>query len=193
MALIKGVKERQKGLVLNKIGLFLLQFGILPIFHFLFHVNIPGFTAQMYTIFLYIMFAGVMLVIVGCIMQRGSLGVVLWLFDITGILGDIMSYCRLAGVGLATFYLASCFNMMAGLFSNMIPGVAGVVIGGIIGILILVFGHIINMALSAITGFIHSLRLCFVEFLFKFYEGGGREYSPFKLRTRTAVVIEPKS
>ena len=193
LALIKGVKERQKGLVLNKIGLFLLQFGILPIFHFLFHVNIPGFTAQMYTIFLYIMFAGVILVIVGCIMQRGSLGVVLWLFDITGILGDIMSYCRLAGVGLATFYLASCFNMLAGLFGNIIPGVAGVVIGGIIGILILVFGHIINMALSAITGFIHSLRLCFVEFLFKFYEGGGREYSPFKLRTRTAVVIEPKS
>jgi V/A-type H+-transporting ATPase subunit I len=44
-----------------------------------------------------------------------------------------------------------------------------------------------------LTGFIHSLRLCFVEFLFKFYEGGGREYSPFKLKTPASVLVETKS
>jgi len=79
--------------------------------------------------------------------------------------------------------------MMAGLFGEMIPGTAGVIIGGIIGVIIIIFGHTVNMVLTAITGFMHSLRLCFVEFLFKFYEGGGREYSPFKLKKRATVPL----
>jgi V/A-type H+-transporting ATPase subunit I len=139
------------------------------------------------------MAAGMVLVIVSSIIQSGGLGAILWLFDVTGLLGDVMSYARLAGVGLATFYLASTFNMLAGLFSEMIPGMAGVIIGGIMGVLIIVFGHTLNLVLTAITGFIHSLRLCFVEFLFKFYEGGGREYSPFKLKKRVAIPLTTRS
>jgi V/A-type H+-transporting ATPase subunit I len=104
-----------------------------------------------------------------------------------------MSYARLAGVGLATFYLASTFNQLSALFSEIIPGVVGAILGGILGVVIIVFGHLINMVLTAITGFIHSLRLCFVEFLFKFYEGGGREYSPFRLRKRSDVLLRAKS
>ena len=84
-------------------------------------------------------------------------------------------------------------NILADLFANMIPGTIGVILGAIIGIIILVLGHLINMALGVITGFIHSLRLCFVEFLFKFYEGGGKEYSPFKLKKRAAIVVTTKS
>jgi V/A-type H+-transporting ATPase subunit I len=141
----------------------------------------------------YFLIAGVLLVIISSIIQSGGLGVMLWLFDITGLLGDVMSYARLAGVGLATFYLASTFNMMAGLFSEMIPGVVGTIIGAILGVIILIFGHAINMVLTAITGFMHSLRLCFVEFLFKFYEGGGREYSPFRLKKRATVPVTIKS
>ena len=133
------------------------------------------------------------MVIVSSIMQSGGMGAILWLFDLTGFLGDVMSYARLAGVGLATFYLASTFNMMATLFSKMIPGVAGIIIGSIMGFAIIIFGHTINMVLTAITGFMHALRLCFVEFLFKFYEGGGREYSPFKLRKRASVLLTTKS
>jgi V/A-type H+-transporting ATPase subunit I len=101
-----------------------------------------------------------------------------------------MSYARLAGVGLATLYLASAFNMLAELFSNLLPGGAGAIIGAILGIGILVFGHMLNLVLGVITGFIHSLRLCFVEFMFKFYEGGGREYSPFKLKKRISGPIQ---
>ncbi|MBA7564671.1 hypothetical protein ES708_06334 [subsurface metagenome] len=190
LALIKGVKERNKGLVLNKIGLFILQLGIPSILNSLLSLELPGFTPQIYSILLYCMAAGLLLVITSSIVQSGGLGAILWLFDVTGLLGDVMSYCRLAGVGLATFYLASTFNMLAGLFGEMIPGMAGVIIGGIMGVLIIVFGHTLNLVLTtAITGFIHSLRLCFVEFLFKFYEGGGREYSPFKLKKRISAPI----
>lgn len=189
LALIKGVKERQKGLIITKIGLFLLQFGIPSILHSLLNVDTPFFTEQIYSILIYVMGVGVMVVIAGNIIQSGGLGMISGIFDLTGILGDIMSYARLAGVGLATFYLASAFNMLAELFSNMMPGVAGAIIGSIIGIGILIFGHMLNLVLSVVTGFIHSLRLCFVEFLFKFYEGGGREYSPFKLKKRISAPI----
>jgi len=189
LALIKGIKEKNKGLILNKIGLFILQLGIPSILNSLLSLELPGFTPQIYSILLYCMAAGLLLVITSSIVQSGGLGAILWLFDVTGLLGDVMSYCRLAGVGLATFYLASTFNMLAELFYNMIPGVAGVIIGGIMGVLIIVFGHTLNLVLTAITGFIHSLRLCFVEFLFKFYEGGGGEYSPFKLKKRISAPI----
>ncbi|MFC1897693.1 V-type ATP synthase subunit I [Chloroflexota bacterium] len=193
IAFIKGIKDRNKGLIFNKIGLFVLELGLPSILNSLLSVELPGFTPQIYSILLYCMAVGIVLIIISSIMQSGGLGAILWLFDITGLLGDVMSYARLAGVGLATFYLASTFNMMAGLFSELIPGTAGVIIGGIMGIIIIVFGHVVNMVLTAITGFMHSLRLCFVEFLFKFYEGGGRDYSPFKLKKRTAIPLSIRS
>ena len=193
IAFIKGIKERNKGLVLNKVGLFVLQLGIPAILSSMLGMQLPGFTSQINSILLYFMMPGVLLIVISSIMQSGGLGAILWLFDITGLLGDVMSYARLAGVGLATFYLASTFNMMAGLFGEMIPGTAGVIIGGIIGVIIIVFGHTVNMVLTAITSFMHSLRLCFVEFLFKFYEGGGREYSPFKLKRRATVPLATRS
>jgi len=193
LALIKGIKEKNRGLMVGKIGLFTLQFGLPSVLNSLLGVNIPGFTPQIYSILSYFLIGGVLLVIISSIIQSGGLGAILWLFDITGLLGDVMSYARLAGVGLATFYLASTFNMMAGLFGEMIPGVVGTIIGAILGVIILVFGHAVNMVLTAITGFMHSLRLCFVEFLFKFYEGGGREYSPFRLKKRATVPVTIKS
>ena len=117
------------------------------------------------------------------------MGGIFWLFDVTGILGDVMSYARLAGVGLATYYLAYCFNLMASLLSGMMPaGIVRLIFGTLIFIIVLLIGHLLNLALSGITCFVHSLRLCFVEFLFKFYEGGGRKYSPFRLRARSVSV-----
>jgi len=195
IALIKGVKERNQGIILGKIGLFSLQFGIPFILHTMMRIDIPLFPPQLYAISPYVMGAGVILVVVGSLKQSGGIGAILWLFDITGLLGDIMSYSRIAGVGLATFYLASAFNMLARLFSDIvpIPGIAGVIGGAILAIVILLIGHLINLLLSLITGFVHSLRLCFVEFLIKFYEGGGMRYSPFRLRKRTSVLVGAKS
>jgi len=198
LALIKAVKEKDKGAALSKIGLNRLKFGIPTILHSLLGVDFPLITEQIYSILSYTMLGGIVLIAVSAIMQSGGLGAILWLFDITGILGDVMSYSRLAGVGLATFYLGQSFNLLADLFRtdllpSMIPGVIGAVLGTIVALGILAFGHLINIVLTGITGFIHSLRLCFVEFLIKFYEGGGRQYSPFKLRKRASVPITTKS
>ncbi|KPJ51957.1 MAG: hypothetical protein AMJ37_03810, partial [Dehalococcoidia bacterium DG_18] len=155
IALIKAAKERQKAVVANKIGILTVQiFGIPYLLHALLNVDLPILTAQMYTISGFVMAASVVVIIASTIIHSGGIGAVLWLFDLTGILGDIMSYARLAGVGLATFYLASSFNMLAGVFSDIIPGTFGLIIGVIIAIVVFVFGHSINLVLSGLTGFI---------------------------------------
>jgi len=185
LALIRGIKEGQKAVVPNKAGLFILQIGAIPwIMHAILGIDIPLLPEQIYPILLYIAILGVVLIVVSSLMEKGAfLGGIFWLFDVTGLLGDVMSYARLAGVGLATYYLAYCFNLMAGLLSGMMP-----VVGILIFIIVLLVGHVLNLALSGITCFVHSLRLCFVEFLFKFYEGGGRAYSPFRFRARPEFV-----
>ncbi|TEU18735.1 MAG: hypothetical protein E3I25_00685 [Dehalococcoidia bacterium] len=191
LALIKGIKERQKSAVPNKVGLFMLQIGAIPlIMVFILGMDIPWLTGQIPTILMSIAIIGLVLIIVSSLMEKGAfLGGIFWLFDVTGLLGDVMSYARLAGVGLATYYLAYCFNLMAELLKGMMPaGIVQAVVGTLIFILVLLVGHMLNLALSGITCFVHSLRLCFVEFLFKFYEGGGRAYSPFRLKARPAFV-----
>ena len=192
MALIRGI--RQKGVALGKAGLFLLQIAGIPlIMHVLFGVEIPLLPEQAYPILMYLVFLSIVLIVVSSIVQKGVfLGGIFWLFDITGLLGDVMSYCRLAGVGLATFYLATSFNLMARVVSDMVPAgpanLLNIIVGGLILIVILIIGHAINLVLSGITCFVHSLRLCFVEFLLKFYEGGGKKYSPLRLRTQPVFV-----
>jgi len=192
LALIRGIKERQKAVVPNKAGLFILQIGAIPwIMHAILGIDIPLLPEQIYPILLYVAILGVVLIVVSSLMEKGAfLGGIFWLFDVTGLLGDVMSYARLAGVGLATYYLAYCFNLMAELLSGMMPagGIVLAIVGTLIFILVLLVGHVLNLALSGITCFVHSLRLCFVEFLFKFYEGGGRAYSPFRLKARPVFV-----
>lgn len=204
-ALVKSVREKNQGAIINRVGLLVIQFGAFWLLRILMNIDIahvlgkimyfPVLPETFYTAAMYGTIAGVVLIIFGAFKERGGIGALLGVFDITGLLGDVMSYSRLAGVGLATFYLGSAFNMLARVLSGMIPlsGVAGMVVGGILAVVIIVLGHAINLLLGFLTGFVHSLRLCFVEFLIKFYEGGGLLYSPFKLRKRASMLVGEKS
>jgi V/A-type H+-transporting ATPase subunit I len=191
LALIRGIKEGQKAVVPNKVGLFMLQIGAIPlIMVFILGMDIPWLTGQIPIILMSVAITGLVLIVASSLMEKGAfLGGIFWLFDVTGILGDVMSYARLAGVGLATYYLAYCFNLIADLLYRMMPvGIVQAIVGTLVFVLVLLLGHVLNLALSAITCFVHSLRLCFVEFLFKFFEGGGRAYSPFRLKARPEFV-----
>jgi V/A-type H+/Na+-transporting ATPase subunit I len=190
LALVRGIRDGQKAVIPNKIGLFLLQICSIPlILELILRMPIAVLAGQT-ALLLGGIALGLVLIVISSFMERGPfLGSIFWLFDVTGILGDVMSYARLAGVGLATYYLAYCFNLMAQLLHGMMPvGAVRAIAGSLIFVLILLIGHVLNLALSGITCFVHSLRLCFVEFMFKFYEGGGRAYSPFRLRSRSATV-----
>ena len=95
---------------------------------------------------------------------------------ITGLLGDILSYVRLFALGLSGGILAGVFNSLA---KGMIPDNA--MLGPIVIVLIFLIGHAINKFMNVLGAIGYSMRFTFVEF-FKnaVYEGGGKEYKPFK-------------
>ena len=93
----------------------------------------------------------------------------------TGILGDVLSYIRLYALGLAGGMLGAAFNNLA----NMVLGDS--VVTWLPFVLILVLGHVLNLAMSALGAFVHPLRLSFVEYFKNVgYEGKGTLYQPFK-------------
>jgi len=197
LGLVKGIQEGDRGMIVSKAGLFFVEmFGIPYLFKAMLGIELIPLPAWVYGVLAYPMLAGLILIVVGAFMQMGALGSVFWIFDLTGILGDIMSYSRLAGVGLATFYLASSFNLLSNwvssTVSSVIPGMLGAVLAFAIGMTMLLMFHVFNLFLSSLAAFIHSLRLCFVEFLLKFYEGGGKEYNPFHLSVRRETIVGKK-
>ena len=111
------------------------------------------------------------------------------LYDLIGYFSDVLSYSRLLALGLATGIIAMTINMIAGIFMEMIP-VAGlnVAVAGFV----LVFGHIANLLINALSSFIHAARLQFVEFFAKFMEGGGRRFKPFSKQGRFIEIIKNK-
>ena len=98
----------------------------------------------------------------------------------TGLLGDLLSYIRLFALGLTGGVLGSVFNELAfNLTSEMSWAIRWLPM-----LIILLMGHGINFALCMISSFVHPMRLTFVEFFKNAdFEGGGREYSPFKIKT----------
>lgn len=96
---------------------------------------------------------------------------------VTGLLGDVLSYLRLYALGLAGGMLGNAFNSLGTtLLGIEVPGL------NIIGcVLILVFGHVLNLAMCCLGAFVHPLRLNFLEFFKNSgYEGAGRVYNPLK-------------
>jgi len=81
------------------------------------------------------------------------------LTGLSNAFGDALSYLRLFALGLASASLASTFNGMAGQVKEALPG-----IGIFFALLIALFGHTLNFVLSLSSGFIHGLRLNFIEF-----------------------------
>ena len=96
---------------------------------------------------------------------------------VSGLLGDVLSYIRLFALGLAGGILGNVFNALALQAGGALPGW----IGWLPTLLILVFGHSLNFALCLISSVVHPMRLTFVEFYKNAgFEGGGKEYKPFK-------------
>ena len=110
------------------------------------------------------------------------IGGFLSLYNITGYFSDTLSYSRLLALGLATGLIAFIINLLAFM---LYAGLAGIPVIGIfiaipVVIIFLVVAHLGNLALSLLGAIIHTLRLQYIEYFTKFYEGGGRSFAPFR-------------
>lgn len=94
---------------------------------------------------------------------------------VTGLMGDVLSYIRLYALGLAGGMLGNAFNIMGSMILDIpVPGV-----NWVFCIVILIFGHVLNLAMSCLGAFVHPLRLTFVEYFKNSgYEGTGLKYNP---------------
>ena len=94
---------------------------------------------------------------------------------VTGLLGDVLSYLRLYALGLAGGMLGNAFNQLGlSVYGIDVPGV-----NILCFVLIVGFGHILNLAMCCLGAFVHPLRLNFLEFFKNSgYEGTGKAYSP---------------
>ncbi|MBS3790664.1 MAG: V-type ATP synthase subunit I [Candidatus Thermoplasmatota archaeon] len=147
-------------------------------------------------------------------------------FELTGFLGDFLSFSRILALGLATAGIGLTVNVITDLVagadvgmlivwpllaigtivalyghikkkSNKMTGVGGalIILGAmgfadpsypffVLALLVFFAGHMINLALQGLGSFVHSLRLQYVEFFGYFFEGGGKEFEPFKFERK---------
>ena len=102
--------------------------------------------------------------------------------DLTSWLSDLLSYSRILALALSTSVISMVVNILA-----MLVGFKGLAF--IPFIIIMVFGHILDLALSALSSYVHTTRLQYVEFFGKFYEGGGRKFEPLDYASKYTRVI----
>ncbi len=152
-------KHGMKAAVLEKIAWMVLQVGI-----FLLLFGVMGVVPSMLPGAVVFALAVIMLVA-----GEGAVAVI----ELPSILTNTLSYSRLLAVGLSSIGIATAVNTMSGMAWSS----GGIYI--VLAAIIFILGHGLNTALSIIAPGLHALRLQYVEFFTKFYEGGGRIYNPF--------------
>ena len=168
----------------------ILLSGVLAVGLPMFDLAIPGFDASS-PVFYGAMGVGAVLMLLLNNVKRNpliNLGAGLWdaYNNITGLLSDVLSYIRLFAIGLSGGVLAQVFNSLAMGLSGLAEGVDGsawyVVAAQIVAAsIILLIGHGINLFMSAISSFVHPMRLTFVEFYKNAgFEMGQRSFDPVR-------------
>ncbi len=110
-----------------------------------------------------------------------ALEIVKYIID---IVSNILSYSRLMALGLATGQIAMAINIVASLSNDMLP----VPLNHVVALLILLVGHTFNIAINTLGALVHTARLQYVEFFPFFFEGGGKPFQPFSVKTQYNMV-----
>uniref|UniRef100_A0A7J3MXC6 V-type ATP synthase subunit I n=1 Tax=Ignisphaera aggregans TaxID=334771 RepID=A0A7J3MXC6_9CREN len=158
---------------------FLSRRGMKPMYGFV-NEELYAFVEQNSLYIQLTSYAFVGLLAASRIKTMGVLGAILWIFDLSGALGDVFSFIRIAGIALGTILLTNVFN-------QIIYSAIGMNIG--LGILMAIISHFIVFVLSPLGPFVHSLRLCILEIGSKIYEGQNRRLSPLTAKMPSRIVI----
>lgn len=165
----QGFRARHRGDVLDRVGTLLVLAGLFAIAGLAANL-LPGGAL---TPTLAVVIVGLVLVMTA----HGRLSLMMGPLELIGVIGNVLSYMRLAALGLASAYLA----IVANEFATALPLAVGIIVAA--------FFHALNLALAAFSPMIQSLRLHYVEFFGKFYAGGGRPYSPFGARVSGSNAV----
>lgn len=169
------------GAVCDCVPLWLLITGLVPIGANIFQAG--TFPDSVTGISKWIAIAGAVLIIATAGRDSknivGKLGLGLYgLYNTaSGWLGDILSYSRLLALGLCTGVIATVVNTLGTIPENK-------VVKAILLVFVFIFGHVVNLAINLIGTYVHTNRLQYVEFFSKFYEGGGRSFTPLKINSK---------
>lgn len=117
-----------------------------------------------------LMTPAVAVIVVGTVVMismEGPMGLLTGPLDLMGLVGNVLSYLRIAAIGIASVYLARVANELGALGPLWL------------GVIVATLFHALNLALGVFSPTIQSLRLHYVEFFGKFYEGDGTPFQPF--------------
>lgn len=148
------------------VGIWLLTFAFIGIF---------AVTGN--SVYMYLMFAAMAGIVLTNGRDAASIGGKLGggayaLYGIANYVGDLVSYTRLMALGIAGGSIACAMNLIIGYIPKPAIFIAGP--------LIFVAAHIFNLALGMLGAYVHGCRLQYVEYFGKFYDGGGKAFTPFK-------------
>lgn len=168
-----------KNLFLDGFSSLFMEISLLPItLHYVLGFLFPKFIIS---IFLFLFFMSMILIgIKEWIKNEGIMVKIFWCLygnysAITGnFLSDVLSYARLFALGLSGGLLGLAVNEISSIFLN-IP-----IVGIFFMIIIFIFGHLFNLAVSGLGAFVHSCRLQYLEFFTKFFESNGRGVKYFQ-------------
>lgn len=128
-----------------------------------------------------IFLGGLGLLLVGLVLAvKGEGGKAL--IELPELMSNVLSYTRLIAIGMSKAGMALAFNFIA--IGMIAHGSHGDPVMGIMALLIFVMGHLMIFMLAIISAGLHGVRLQYVELFTKFYEGGGQEFDPLRIRRK---------
>ncbi|MDD1767667.1 MAG: V-type ATP synthase subunit I [Methanomassiliicoccales archaeon] len=106
------------------------------------------------------------------------------MLELPGLMSNVISYTRLTAIGMSKAGLALAFNSIS--IEMIAPG-GGIMIA--LAILVFIVGHLMIFILAIISAGLHGIRLQYVEFFMKFFEGGGLKFNPLKISRKYTTEV----